>query len=144
MFLKVCYLCSGGKVSWKPRDHTTLRGEGIPMEVHPETWELRKHTALRGSILSRGIAAPRKGDSQLSSGAQDLRSLNPAPSLHFFSSLLLFLASSNQRVTADRKSHEGSLLEGPRSAGTNPGMAACCAQEGTARNGLWTGLIWDY
>jgi len=39
---------------------TQLRREGIPMGGHPETWGPKSHTALRGSILSRGIAAPRK------------------------------------------------------------------------------------
>jgi hypothetical protein len=85
----------------------------------------RNHTALRGSLLSRGVVAPWGGDPQLSS----------ALLLLFASSLVLFfVASSNERVPLGRKYGERSLLDGPGYRGMNPGMAAPCSWEQTARN----------
>ena len=52
--------------TWEPRNHTALRWDSVPREGLPETQELRNKIALRGSLLSRGIAAPRGGSPQLS------------------------------------------------------------------------------
>ena len=92
----------------KPGSHTDLRGEGIPMlrnhetqELrnltalkwdnvprgrHPETQEFRNVTALRGSLLSRGVAAPRGRGSP----AELWRSGAEVPRLLF--AFLLFIA----------------------------------------------------
>ena len=45
--------------TWGPRNHTVLRWDIVPVEGYPETWELRNHIALTGSLLSRGVVAPR-------------------------------------------------------------------------------------
>lgn len=101
--------CSGTQ---KPRNHTALRWDTVPLEGHPEAWEPSNHTALSGSRLCRGTAAPRGEDPQLS---REARSLSPSP-------LLLF---SEERVTPGSKSHERDLMEGPGCGGMNPDVAAC-------------------
>lgn len=72
--------------TWKPR--TALSREAIWVKRHPETPKLRNRTDLRGSLLSRGVVAPRKGipiyTEDSGASAPSFSSLLP-----FFSSLLL-------------------------------------------------------
>jgi len=45
----------------KPRNHTALRWDSVPVEGYPGTRKLRNHTTLRRSLLSRGIVVPKGG-----------------------------------------------------------------------------------
>jgi hypothetical protein len=47
------------------RNFTARRWDSVPREGLPETQELRNKIALRGSLLRRGIAAPRRASLQL-------------------------------------------------------------------------------
>lgn len=130
MFVSVSAWIGGHPKTREPRDHTALMWDSVPREGSPETREFRNHTALRGNLVSRGIAAARGGDPQLSQGAQVPQPCSFSP-LHCF-----FMASSDERVTPGRKPHERDLMEGSACRGTNLGMAALCSQEWVAGN--WT------
>lgn len=42
-------------MTWKPRNHTSLKGKGIPVERHPEIWDLGNLIVLRwGDVLGKG------------------------------------------------------------------------------------------
>lgn len=106
--------CWDGRVSWKPRNHTA-EGEGVPREGYPETQELSNRTSLEGSLLSRGIPAPR--------GARPAVPRSPGASARSASLLLPFF-SLLRSLFQGSKSHKRDLLAGPRCKGTNPGVAA--------------------
>jgi hypothetical protein len=76
--------------TWKPRNHTALRGECIPLEGHSEKWEPKTHTAERMPPQQRHCCSQERGS------PTELRSAGASAPLHFFTSLHCFLASSDE------------------------------------------------
>jgi hypothetical protein len=80
-------------MTWGGGEPHSSEVEHCPMEGYQETWELRNNTVLRGSLLSRGVTAPRGGDQQLSWASFPLFCF---PLHCFFSPWLLWTSESHQ------------------------------------------------
>ena len=104
--------------SRRPRNRTALRWDSVPMERHPETGEPRDQMALRKPPQHRQSSSQGR-----ETPAEELRSPSPlAASFLFLDSLF-----PPMRVTAGSKSQKRS--EAPGCGGMNPGMAALYTQE---------------
>lgn len=129
--------CPSGRVSWDTGDWEPHSSESEPCTNGRASSDMRTqepHSSERNPPQQSGCSSQRSistGEPR-SMGASALSSsLCPTPCF-----LHCFLASSDERVTPGRKSHEIDLFKGLGKGGTNQGMDAPCSWKGENRKEL--------